>query len=73
MDRYKLESIITLLIVYECLYSGFILDTDHTCYTMTTAGKDGFLELFPIYLDHILFPTLTVSLTNGFYNILLMT
>lgn len=28
---------------------------------MTTAGKDGFLELLPIYLDHILFPTLTDS------------
>lgn len=38
-----------------------VSDTDHTCYTMTTAGKDGFLELLPIYLDHVLFPTLTDS------------
>ncbi|KAF4518639.1 hypothetical protein B566_EDAN005966 [Ephemera danica] len=37
----------------------FCLDTDHTCYTMTTVGSEGFLSLMPIYLDHILFPTLT--------------
>jgi len=34
-------------------------DVDHTCYTLTTAGQDGFLSLLPIYLDHILNPTLT--------------
>ena len=28
---------------------------------MTTAGSEGFLNLMPIYLDHILYPTLTVS------------
>ena len=41
-------------------------NTDHTCYTMTTAGSEGFLNLFPIYLDHILYPTLTVSIFNIF-------
>ncbi|KAK4537083.1 hypothetical protein CDCA_CDCA11G3108 [Cyanidium caldarium] len=34
-------------------------DTDHTAYTVTTAGARGFLQLLPIYLDHVLFPTLT--------------
>lgn len=33
-------------------------DTDHTCYTMTTAGSEGFLNLIPIYLDHLLYPTI---------------
>ncbi|KNC53416.1 uncharacterized protein AMSG_08922 [Thecamonas trahens ATCC 50062] len=33
--------------------------TDHTAYTVTTAGSDGFLTLMPIFVDHILFPTLT--------------
>lgn len=28
---------------------------------MTTAGSDGFLNLLPIYLDHVLYPTLTNS------------
>jgi Zn-dependent M16 (insulinase) family peptidase len=30
-------------------------DIDHTAYTVTTAGSEGFLNLLPIYLDHILF------------------
>ncbi|KAI9139952.1 Metalloenzyme, LuxS/M16 peptidase-like protein [Paraphysoderma sedebokerense] len=34
-------------------------DTDHTCYTITTAGGDGFKNIMPIYLDHILYPTIT--------------
>lgn len=33
-------------------------DVDHTCYTLTTAGYDGFLRMLPIYLDHILNPLL---------------
>ena len=31
---------------------------DHTCYTVYTAGTSGFLQILPIYLDHILFPNL---------------
>ncbi len=30
-------------------------------YTMTTVGSEGFLNMLPVYLDHILFPTLTES------------
>jgi len=33
-------------------------DTDHTCYTVYTAGPSGFLHILPVYLDHILYPTL---------------
>ncbi|CAG8436117.1 11827_t:CDS:10 [Scutellospora calospora] len=36
-------------------------ETDHTCYTITTAGSEGFLKLLPIFVDHILYPTLTES------------
>lgn len=28
-------------------------------YTASTAGEQGFLQLLPIYLDHILYPTMT--------------
>jgi Zn-dependent M16 (insulinase) family peptidase len=35
--------------------------TDHTCYTLTTAGKEGFCNLLPVYLDHIFYPTITDS------------
>ncbi|KAF7998270.1 hypothetical protein HCN44_009668 [Aphidius gifuensis] len=45
----------------RCLASGTNAwtDTDHTNYTMTTVGSEGFLSLMPIYLDHILFPILS--------------
>ncbi|RUS91332.1 hypothetical protein EGW08_000946, partial [Elysia chlorotica] len=47
----------------RCLASGTNAwtETDHTCYTMTNAGSEGFLKLLPIYLDHILYPTLSES------------
>lgn len=35
--------------------------TDHTAYTISTAGGQGFLQLLPVYVDHILYPTLTKS------------
>ncbi|CAL1530529.1 unnamed protein product [Lymnaea stagnalis] len=47
----------------RCLASGTNAwtETDHTCYTMTNAGSGGFLTILPIYMDHILYPTLTES------------
>ena len=33
--------------------------TDHTAYTLETAGWDGFAQLLPVYLEHVLSPTLT--------------
>ncbi len=33
--------------------------TDHTAYTVSTAGEAGFLQIFPIYVDQILYPTIT--------------
>ena len=32
---------------------------DHTAYTIATAGSEGFLNMLPIYIDHILHPTMT--------------
>ncbi|CAE6446358.1 unnamed protein product [Rhizoctonia solani] len=34
-------------------------DTDHTAYTISTAGSQGFLQLLPVYVDHILYPRIT--------------
>ncbi|KAK9452286.1 Metalloenzyme, LuxS/M16 peptidase-like protein [Limtongia smithiae] len=34
-------------------------DTDSTVYTLSTAGWQGFRSLLPVYLDHVLNPTLT--------------
>lgn len=36
-------------------------DVDHTAYTIETVGQEGFLRLLPIFVDHILYPTLTES------------
>ncbi|XP_023210956.1 uncharacterized protein C3H1.02c-like [Centruroides sculpturatus] len=32
---------------------------DYTSYTMSTIGPEGFLNLLPIYMDHVLYPLLT--------------
>lgn len=64
-ELYPYKGVLDLL-ANRCLASGTNAwtDTDHTCYTIKTVGKDGFLELMPIYLDHILFPTLSDA---GYY------
>jgi Zn-dependent M16 (insulinase) family peptidase len=36
-------------------------DTDHTNYTLETAGWAGFAQILPIYLEHIILPTLKDS------------
>ncbi|KAF6215152.1 hypothetical protein GE061_009903 [Apolygus lucorum] len=61
-DKYPFKGVLDLL-ANRCLASGTNAwtDTDHTCYTMQTAGSSGFLSLMPIYLDHVLYPTLTDS------------
>lgn len=33
--------------------------TDHTGYTVETAGWEGFARILPVYLEHIILPTLT--------------
>ncbi|KAF5295450.1 hypothetical protein FQA39_LY13111 [Lamprigera yunnana] len=59
-ELYPYKGVLDLL-ANRCLASGTNAwtDVDHTCYTMETAGYEGFLSLMPIYLDHILYPVLT--------------
>ncbi|XP_028177355.1 uncharacterized protein C05D11.1-like [Ostrinia furnacalis] len=59
-ERYPYKGILDLL-ANRCMAHGTNAwtDTDHTCYTIYTAGDAGMLTLLPIYLDHILNPTLT--------------
>lgn len=56
------------VIANRCLASGTnaYTDQDHTAYTLTTVGSDGFIKVLPVFLDHLLSPTLTV-----FFKILL--
>ncbi|KAL3282009.1 hypothetical protein HHI36_005212 [Cryptolaemus montrouzieri] len=59
-EEYPYKGVLDLL-ANRCLASGTNAwtDVDHTCYTMETAGSEGFLALMPIYLEHILYPSLT--------------
>lgn len=61
-EDYPYKGVLDIL-ANRCLADGTnaYTDTDHTNYTLTTAGSDGFLNLLPIYLDHVLFPILTDS------------
>ncbi|XP_069943754.1 uncharacterized protein C05D11.1 isoform X1 [Cherax quadricarinatus] len=61
-EDYPYKGVLDLL-ANRCLASGTNAwtDTDHTAYTIQTAGSEGFLNLLPIYLDHLLYPTLTDS------------
>ncbi|KAJ3133441.1 hypothetical protein HDU90_005760 [Geranomyces variabilis] len=44
----------------RCLSTGTNAYTteDHTAYTITTAGSEGMTNLIPVFLEHVLFPTL---------------
>ncbi|WWD18715.1 hypothetical protein CI109_103169 [Kwoniella shandongensis] len=43
---------------------------DHTAYTISTAGSAGFLKMLPVYVDHILHPTITeAGFVTEVYNI----
>ena len=60
--NYPYKGILDLL-ANRCMSDGTNAwtDTDHTAYTVTTGGRDGFLNLLPIYVEHVLFPTLSDS------------
>ena len=47
------------LLANRCLADGTnaCTDTDYTNYTVTTAGSEGLLNLLPVFLDCLLFPT----------------
>ncbi|ERL93539.1 uncharacterized protein C05D11.1 [Dendroctonus ponderosae] len=59
-ENYPYKGVLDLL-ANRCLASGTNAwtDIDHTCYTMETAGSEGFCSLMPIFLEHILYPILS--------------
>ena len=44
-----------------CAGTNAYTDVHHTAYTLTTAGSEGTLALLPVFLDHVLYPTITPS------------
>jgi Zn-dependent M16 (insulinase) family peptidase len=59
-EKYPYKGVLDVL-ANRCFAQGTNAwtDVDHTCYTVDTAGSEGFLRILPVYLDHVLFPTLT--------------
>jgi len=58
-EEYPYKEVLDLL-ANRCLAdrTNAWTDTDSTCYTVYTAGSAGFLSILPVYMDHILYPTL---------------
>lgn len=51
-------------------YATSQTDFTNTCYTISTAGSEGFLRILPVYLDHILNPTMTdAGFTTEIYHL----
>ena len=67
-EKYPYKGVLDLF-ANRCLADGTNAwtDVDHTAYTLKTAGSEGFLCLMPIYLEHILYPTLKVNFFIYFY------
>ncbi|ULT99400.1 hypothetical protein L3Y34_000613 [Caenorhabditis briggsae] len=60
--KYPFKGVLDV-IANRCLADGTNAwtDTDHTAYTLSTVGSDGFLKVLPVYINHLLTPMLTAS------------
>ncbi|KAI9664842.1 MAG: hypothetical protein M1821_006290 [Bathelium mastoideum] len=58
---YKYKGVLDKLATRAYSTTNAWTTTDHTAYTLETAGWDGFAQILPIYLEHVLLPTLTDS------------
>ena len=58
---YKYKGVLDKLATRAYSTTNAWTSTDHTAYTLETAGWDGFAQILPVYLEHVLLPTLTDS------------
>ncbi|CAB3402178.1 unnamed protein product [Caenorhabditis bovis] len=60
--KYPFKGILDI-IANQCLANGTNAWTerDHTAFTLTTVGSNGFFKVLPIYIEHLLNPMLTES------------
>lgn len=56
---YKYKGILDKLATRAYSNTNAWTAVDHTAYTLETAGWDGFAQILPVYLEHVLVPTLT--------------
>ncbi|KIH44026.1 hypothetical protein ANCDUO_25960 [Ancylostoma duodenale] len=59
--KYPFKGVLDV-IANRCLASGTNAwtDQDHTAYTLSTVGSEGFFKVLPVYLNHLLSPMLSV-------------
>lgn len=60
--KYPFKGVLDV-IANRCLASGTNAwtDQDHTAYTLSTVGSEGFFKVLPVYLNHLLSPMLSPS------------
>ena len=56
---YKYKGILDKLATRAYSTTNAWTATDHTAYTLDTAGWEGFAQILPVYLEHVIVPTLT--------------
>ncbi|KAK8175764.1 Metalloenzyme, LuxS/M16 peptidase-like protein [Phyllosticta citrichinensis] len=57
--NYKYKGVLDRLATRAYSNTNAWTATDHTAYTLDTAGWEGFAQILPVYLEHVLLPTLT--------------
>lgn len=58
---YKYKGVLDKLATRSYSTTNAWTATDHTTYTLDTAGWAGFAQILPVYLEHVIVPTLTDS------------
>ncbi len=56
---YQYKGILDKLATRAYSYTNAFTSTDHTVYELATAGWEGYSQILPVYLEHIIAPTLT--------------
>ena len=56
---YQYSGVLDKLATRAYSYTNAATSTDHTNYELFTAGWEGFAQILPVYLEHIIAPTLT--------------
>ena len=56
---YQYKGLLDKLATRAYSYTNAYTTTDHTAYELGTAGWEGFAQILPVYLEHIIAPTLT--------------
>ena len=57
--NYRYKGLLDKLANRAYSHTNALTATDHTAYILNTAGWEGFAQILPVYLEHLLLPTIT--------------